>query len=192
MTPRSSGTILVAVFLAACASFAAVGGKVAVPGQGFEVDLPQGWTRIWDPTLISKDVQPLLLTRDGFVLQGISIGREPIQQALPNSKKKFVAGMSPAEAAEVEVEDLRASSEVVNLELLESTPASIGERPGFRLVFVWKTKGDLRMKRLQYGVLDGPWVYRLIYYGTARYYFDRDVTPFEQVVRSFRLLVKSS
>lgn len=84
--------------------------------------------------------------------------------------------------------DLRSTPEVFNFEVQESTSATVGGIPGFRLLCAWKTRDGLRHKRLHYGVLDGKWVYRLIYQAAARHNFERDLPPFEQVRESVRLL----
>jgi hypothetical protein len=74
------------------------------------------------------------------------------------------------------------------IELIENIPTTVGGKPGFRLLYSWKTKDRLRLKRVQYGFVDGKLVYRLIYQAAARHYFDRDLATFERVRESFRLL----
>lgn len=170
------------LFLAGCAPFTAVGGKFAFSQQGFEVDLPQGWYQ-------AREVgDALLVTRDGLLLQFIRIERVSVEQELPYTKKKITRGMQPQEAAQLEVDELRSTPEAFNLEVLESTMAPVAGKPGIRLLCAWKTKEGLRLKRVQYGFVDGKWVYRLIYQAAARHYFDRDLPTFERVRESFRLL----
>lgn len=174
--------ILSVLFLAGCAPYTAVGGKLAFSQQGFEVDLPQGWYQ-------AREVgDALLVTRDGIPLQFIKIERASVEQELPHTKKKFTARMPANDAADVEVDGLRSSPDLFNFELLDNNPASIGGRPGFRLLYSWKAKDGLRLKRVHYGFVDGKWVYRLIYQAAARHYFDRDLSTFERVRESFRLL----
>jgi len=170
------------LFLAGCAPFTAVGGKLAFSQQGFEVDLPQEWYQ-------AREVgDTLLVTRDGLLLQFIRIERVSVEQELLHTKKKFTRGMQPQEAAELEVDNMRSSPEVFNFELIENIPTTVGGRSGFRLLYSWKTKDGLRLKRVHYGFLDGKWVYRLIYQAAARHYFDKDLATFERVRESFRLL----
>ena len=170
------------LFLAGCAPFTAIGGKLALSHQGFEVDLPQGWYQ-------AREVgDALLVTRDGLLLQFIRIERVSVEQELPHTKKKLTRGMQAQEGAELEVDELRSSPEVFNFELIENIPTTVGGKPGFRLLYSWKTKDGLRLKRIHYGFLNGKWAYRLIYQAAARYYFDRDLATFERVRESFRLL----
>jgi hypothetical protein len=170
------------LFLAGCAPYTAVGGKLAFSQQGFEVDLPQGWYQAREAG------DALLVTRDGLLLQFIRIERVSGEQELLHTKKKFTRGMQAQEGAELEVDELRSSPEVFNFELIENIPTTVGGKPGFRLLYSWKTKDRLRLKRVQYGFVDGKLVYRLIYQAAARHYFDRDLATFERVRESFRLL----
>ena len=174
--------ILSVLFIAGCAPFTAVGGKLAFSQQGFEVDLPQAWYQAREAG------DALVITRDGLPLQFIRIERVSVEQELPHTKRKFLRGISPQDAAEVEVDDLRSGPEVLNFQVVENKPASVAGKPGFRLLYTWKTRDGLRLKRLHHGFLDGKWVYRLIYQAAARHYFDRDMATFERVRESFRLL----
>ncbi len=179
---RHTWAIIAAALFAGCAPFTEVSGTVKLPDQGLEVDAPEGWYQ-------AKGVREgLLLTRDGLPLQFIRIERLSLEQELPHSKKKFTRGMSPHDAAEVEANDLRSNPEVLKLEVLENTPATVAGRPGFRLLCAWKTRDGLRLTRLQYGFVDGTWAYRVIYQAAARHYFDRDLGTFERVRESLRLL----
>ena len=38
-----------------------------------------------------------------------------------------------------------------------------------------------------YGMISGDHLYRIMYLAPVRYYFDKDLSTFENVVRSFRL-----
>ena len=179
------GAVLAVILLAGCAPITAVGGKLTLPDQGFEVDLPPGWYRIEAASVR----EALLLTKDGLPLQFIRIERVAVEKALSHTTKRFTQGMPPQEAAAVEVDNLRSGPEMADFTLLENEPANVGGRRGFRLVATWKTKEGLRLKRIHYGFLDGPWVYRLIYQqAAARHYFDRDLATFDVVRASLRLL----
>ena len=170
------------LFLAGCAPYTAVGGKLAFSQQGLEVDLPQGWYQAREAG------DALVITRDGMLLQFIRIERASVGDELSHTKKKFTQRMSPEQTAEIEVDDLRSAPGVFNFEVLENKQATVAGKSGYRYICAWKTKDGLRLKRLHYGFLDGKWVYRLIYQAAARHYFDRDMATFERVRESFRLL----
>jgi hypothetical protein len=199
---RKLWPMIVALCAAACAPFTAVGGKLALPGQGFEVDLSQGWYRVevigkshlknakfpFEALLLEEDSEALFLTRDGLFLQCIRIERTSVEKELPHTKQKFTPEMPPHDAAELELDNVRSDPNAFNFDVLERAPASVGGKSGFRLVYTWKTKDGLRFKRLHYGFVDGKWVYRLTYQAPARHYFDQDLATFEQIRESFRLL----
>lgn len=190
--------MVVAVLVAGCAPFTAVGGRLTLSDLGFEVELPQGWYRhefareevapAEGVMRVERSGKTLVITRDGLALQAIRVDRVSLDSELAHTKRKFTAGMPPHDVAELEVDNIRANREAFNFELLENAPAMVGGRSGFRLVYTWKTKGGLSLKRVHYGFMDGKWVYRLIYQAAARYYFERDLPTFERVRESFRLL----
>ncbi len=182
LVKRCAWGIVAFIFIVGCSAFRAVGGKLALPYEGYGVDLPQGWYQARGVT------ETLLLTKDGLPLQFIRIERVAIESEPSHTKKKFTQSMSPEQAAEIEVDALRATPEVIDFEVLESTPATVAGRRGFRLLFGWKTRDGMRLKRLHYGLLDGKWVHRLVFRAAARYYFDRDLATFERIRESFRLL----
>jgi len=149
---------------------------------------PQGEYAIEPP--LPED-SPLLLSRDGFALQIIGVGRRPRDKALPYRGKVLSQEMSPQAVSEAVADDLRAAAGLLDLAIVESGTATVGGRAGYQVVYTWTTHGGLRMAQRRYGVLDGPWMYQLVYQAAARYYFDRDLPTFEQVVASFRLLTPS-
>ena len=193
--------IFAALLVAGCAPFVAVGGKLTLDDLGFEVDLPEGWYRhqfAREEVAVKEGAirvegpggKTLVITRDGLALQTIRVERVSVDSELPYTKRKFTAGMPPHDVAELEVDNVRSNSQIFNFELLENTPATVAGRSGFRLVYAWRTKDGLAVKRIHYGFQDGKWVYRLIYQAAARYYFDRDLQTFERVRESFRLLTR--
>lgn len=158
--------------------------KVTLSYMGFAVDGPKGWYRLGDGNV----GEPLILTRDGLPLQFIRIERVSSDRRFTHAEKRVTRGMLPKEVARLEADDLRSAPGVLDFEALENTPATVGGKPGFRLLCAWKTGDGLHLKRLHYGFLDGQWAYRLIYQAAARHYFDRDLAAFERVRESFRLL----
>lgn len=198
---RWSSWILAAVLVAGCAPFTAVGGKLALADLGFEVDVPQGWYRhefAREEVAVKEGAsraqgpggKTLVITRDGLGLQTIRIEGVSVEQELPHTKRKFAPGMPPHDVAELELDNARSNRAAFNFELVENVPATVAGRSGFRLVYTWKTKEGLAVKRVHYGFQDGKWVYRLIYQAAARHYFDRDLPTFERVRESFRLLTR--
>jgi hypothetical protein len=173
---------LLIILLWGCAPWVMVGGKYAMKSQNFEVDLPEGWRRH------NLTTDKLLITKDGLSLQQIQIARKAIDEELSFTKKKFSKGMLPEELAEVIIDNLRSNSNIMNLKITENVPANIGDYPGFKLSYTYKTKSGLRRKGGYYGFMIDTWYYDIIYEAPARFYFAKYHPAFEKVKDSFRIL----
>ncbi len=198
---RWMALVLPLLLAAACAPITAVSGKLALADHGLEVDVPAGWYRIepigrnhlvmagfpFEALLLDKNTEAVLLTRDGLLLQAIRVERVPVDKDLPYSKRKLVVGMPVHDLAELEVDNLRSNHAAFNFELAENQPAPVAGRPGFRLVYRWKTKEGLPLQAIHYGVFDGKTLFRVVYQAAARHYFERDAPAFERVRESLRL-----
>lgn len=193
--------VIAVVVFAGCAPITAVSGKLAIPEQGFEMQVPEGWYRVesigrhqltaagvsFPALLMQRDDEGLLLTRDGLMLQAVRVERVRGDKGLQYTKRRVAAGMPVHDLAELELDNLRSNPEALNVEVLDNAPDTVAGRPGFRLAYTWKTRRGLRLKAVHYGVADGETLYRIVYQAAARYYFDKDAAAFEQVRQSFRL-----
>ena len=186
--PRPGKGILVlfVLLIAGCATpkWTQVGGEYRNAPLKFLVDLPQGWMRV-------DDKNGLMVTREGFPLQMIFVNRHDISKPLAHTKKKILPGMLPQEVAEVALDQFHSNPGYKNLEILENRPATIGGQSGFRAVFTDRSEKGLRSKEVFCGFLLKDQFYFLRYIAPQRYYFDRDLETFENVVRSFRLIQDS-
>jgi hypothetical protein len=171
-----------------------------VSPENFTVDLPQGWRQhnlSYDPLYTYKAMlekrrklswDVIRLTRDGLLLQQISIGRIPVTEELPNTKRKLAQGMIPLEAAEVMISDIRSNSNLRNQDIIENAPASVGGYPGFKLHYTYRTEEELKVEGLFYGALVGNWLYYVLYEAPAQHYFSKDLRLFETTRSSFQIL----
>ena len=183
------GLILI---LAGCAPFVLASGKQTLTEYEFEVTVPDRWYRAMRAPGTLEPPEGLVLTRDGLVLQQIRVERVAMDKDLKFTKRKFDMKLPPHEVAEIELDDHRSNPNVYNLTVEENVPATVDGRRGFRLVYTWQTKDGYRLKRIQYGFLEGKWVYQLTYQAAARFYFERDLATFEKLRESFRLLTKTA
>jgi hypothetical protein len=167
--------------LVGCAPWTQVGGLYRSESHNFSVDLPQGWMQ-WNKG------DDLLITRDGALLQNIQILRLNIDKPLKYTKKKFSKGMLPPEIAETILDDLATSQSILNLNLLENSPLKIGGFDGFKIVYTYKTKDNLKMESIYCGFMLGDWLYGINYNAAQRYYFDKDVQTFQRVLESFKVI----
>jgi len=189
------------LFLASCSvAYSPVGGRYVSSDENFAIELPQRW---WQHNLANDQLadfikilekrrklswDTLRLTRDGLLLQQIGIGRVPVTDELPYSKRKLAANMIPLEAAEVVGNNFRSNPNLNHSEILENAPATLGGYPGFKLHYAYGTEDELKVEGLFYGTLVGPWLYYVLYEAPAQYYFAQDLQLFERTRSSFEIL----
>lgn len=164
--------------IAGCGNWARTGGRLEMGGR--EVDLPDRWYRL-------KNIDYLLLTRDGPPLQSVTVRRQYVDFPLLNTARTFAAGMLPAEVAETVLDDLSFDERIGHLEVLDNRPAAVTGLPGFRIELSYRDRQDLAYRAVIYGVLAGRWVHLLRYDAPQRYYFDRDLAAFESIAGSFMI-----
>ncbi|PYM26352.1 MAG: hypothetical protein DMD78_04490 [Candidatus Rokuibacteriota bacterium] len=149
--------------------------------QNFAVELPKGWMRL-------NSEENLLITRDGILLQHVTVERARVDRPLKNTKKVLSRGMQPQAVAEVIIDNFMSSERMLDLKVLENRPIQIGPHRGFRLVYAHRDKEGLRFKSVLHGFLAGDVFYSIRYTAAERYYFAKDLATFEQVLASFRLI----
>ena len=176
--------LVLLIFVSGCAPWVQVGGLYESREDKFQVELPKGWMK-------SRQSDELLITRDGILLQTITITRLDIKHEFKNTKKKLVKGMLPEEVSEIILDNISSDTEVASFEIIESSPAKIGGLSGLKAVFKYNTKGGLKYKSIYYGFMDGEVFYGLRYIAAQRYYFDKDLNVFDKVVNSFHIIKKA-
>lgn len=149
----------------------------------FAVQLPQGWMR-WN----QGPEDEILVTRDSERLQEILVERVKVDAELSHTKKKLARGMLAQEAAEVILDNYSSNRSHLDFEVKENRPAKVAGLPGFRLAFTYRTRDGLRIKTIYCGFVKDDALYGVRYTAPQRYYFDKDVKSFEQVLQSFRLV----
>jgi hypothetical protein len=171
---------LVFIIFCACAPWSLVGGKFISSGDGYEVDLPDNWRK-------QNFTANLTLTKDGLALQRVILGRFAIDKDAPHTKRKLSKGMTPQDVAELVIDDFRSNQQIGNFQIVENVPARLGGNPGFKLVYSYQTKQNLKKSGVYYGTLNKDWLYFLFYEAPARHYFNRDLQTFETIKESFKI-----
>ena len=175
--------ILLSVFAAGCVTvtWTKIGGQIFSNDEKYEVELPQGWRRFVPAR------EDLAVTRDGLMLQSVRVGRWPVEKDPPHTKRKMAKGMLPEEAAELVIDDFRSDNSISNFQVVYNGPAEVGGHRGFKLVYTYQTKDNLRKQGIYYGVLVDGWLYFLSYKAPARYYLGRDEATFENIKNTFKI-----
>jgi hypothetical protein len=172
--------LVLLVLLSGCAVWHPTGGPFM--GAGYSLDLPTGW-------MASTDPKSLVITKDGETLQQIYVYVGDISKQDKDAKKILKKGMLPQEAAEVILDLKRSDQSLSQFTVVENLPAQLGGNEGFRMVYTYR-QNKVRYKIVSYGMLQGERFYRITYTAPVRFYFDKDVSAFEEIVKSFKMVEK--
>jgi hypothetical protein len=168
-------------FIPGCASVAQERSLKNLPNSDFSVEIPEGW---WKP----KHIDKYLITKDGVFLQYVLIQQRPIDRPYRNTKKKLNKRMLPQEAAGVIIDEIASDRRIYNFNVIENAPAIIDGREGFKILFTYKDKKDSTFKTLYYGFISGDSFYNLRYNAAMRHYFEKDISTFERILSSFKIV----
>ena len=175
-------TLLISLFLiTSCASVAQKRSLKDLSDNDFSVEIPNGW---WKP----KHLDKYLITKDGVFLQYVLIQQRPIDRPYRNTKKKLNKGMLPQEAAGVIIDEIASDRRIYHFNVIENAPAIIDGREGFKILFTYKDKKGSIFKTLYYGFISGDSFFNLRYNAAMRYYFEKDIAAFEQILSSFKIV----
>jgi hypothetical protein len=168
------------LLLSGCQVWQPGGSPTKIQNDALTITPPAGWMYA---TRVGPD---LLASKEGFLLQSIVIEHHDLTKPLLHSKRALSSGLAPYETAEAVVDDLRANHELQSFELQENTPASVGGRPGFKLIYSFRTKDKLPVTEEIYGAIAGERLWLVRYAAPKRHYFERDLPAFEAACQSLR------
>jgi hypothetical protein len=157
-------------------------GSFHPPGQQASFTAPVGWMRA---SKIGPD--GIIYTRDGILLQCITVERRLLDKALPHSKLPLQSTMLALEAADAYVANLQASGACPDLGIVDLQPADVGGASGFRLEYTFLADGSIRMGNVVYGVVRADGLHLLRYRAPIRHYFAANLADFEQLAASYQL-----
>jgi hypothetical protein len=200
MTSKIVLSVVAMLLTVSCApTWVRVGSQQTDTPVGYQVELPHDW-RQYNPA-----GPCIFLTKDGVSIQKFMIQRVPKDEVLHNTQRTLSEGLLPQELAEAVVADLSegpgsleayclgrtparsAMPGFLDFHVLENAPATVGQYPGFKLVYTYKLKSGLRRKAAHYGVMVDGFYYYLHFDAPARHYFGRDYATFERVKSTFRV-----
>ena len=179
---KKSPAILISLFLiAGCASMAQERSLKNLPNNDFSVEIPEGWSK-------PKYTNKYLITKDGAFLQYVLIQQRPIDLPYSHTKKKLNKKMLPQEAAGVIIDEIASDRRIYNFNVIENAPAVIDGHEGFKILFSYKDKKGSTFKTLYYGFISGDSFFNLRYNAAVRHYFEKDITDFERILSSFKVV----
>ena len=150
--------------------------------QHYSVTLPIGWLH-----LDSND--SLILSKDGILLQYISIQYRPHEKAFEKIEKNSSSTMLPSELAELTIAEFKATQDegLPSLEILHNTPVELAGHTGFGIHLRYKTDAGLRIDMLLRGVVDESGFYLVKYSAPTLHYFERDLQTYDSLTESLKL-----
>ncbi|WP_221029526.1 hypothetical protein [Actomonas aquatica] len=162
--------------------FWTLGGAVyTAPKNAFTVRVPAGWS---STTGLRND---LLMTRDGALLQTITINAAELKKALPYTERELSPQLTSYELAETIAGDLRSDPNRIGFSVLTNEPATIDGHRGFKLTVTYLSESNLRLQETRYGFVAGDELWTLALRAPQRHYHSRDLPVFEAVVQSFHV-----
>jgi len=149
----------------------------------YSVTLPIGWLR-----LDSND--SLTLSKDGILLQYISIQHRPHEKAFEKIEKNSSSTMLPSELAELTIAEFKATQDegLPSLEILHNRPVELAGHTGFGIHLRYKTDAGLRVDMLLRGVVDESGFYLVKYSAPTLHYFERNLQTYNSLTESLKLL----
>jgi hypothetical protein len=182
--PGRLTALVPALLLAACATtWVRVDDSAAhYQDAHYSVTLPAGWMQL-------RSDDTLILSRDGILLQLISIEYRPHAEAFEHIGKASSPTMLPSELAELAIADFEAAQEggLPSLEILRNAPVGIAGLTGFDIHLRYKTDDGLRKDKLLRGVANESGFYLISYIAPTLHYFERDRQVYESLTDSLQL-----
>ena len=147
----------------------------------WSITTPQGWMHLSMP-------ESEMLSKNGPYLEYILIQARPLTQRFRFTRQALNPGMLPHEAADLILDNLRSDPLVRNFRLLSSEPATVAGRSGFKLTYSFSDKHGVTTKTIYYGALLTDQFFNIRYTAAQRFYFDKELPTFNNVVSSLQLV----
>ena len=171
--------IIATLMLTACAGpWNAAPGLLSEPQ--WSITSPEGWMHL-------STQESEMLSKDGPYLEYILIQSRSLAQGFRFTNQILKPDMLPHEAAQVITDNMRSDPLIRQLRLLASEPAMVGGHAGFRLIYSYQDPYGVKTKTIYYGVILPNRFFNLRYTAAHRYYFDKELPAFNEVVDSLRL-----
>ena len=173
--------IILFLFAAGGMACTHTGGLSKPASYSFTIDIPEGWRKI-------DNNRYLFVTKESPFLQYIMVQNRPIGRSFRNTKKKIQKEMLPEEAAQIIIDELVSDQNLVNLRILNNTPATIKNYEGFTILYTYSDSEGQTYKTLYYGFIKEDTFFNLRFTAAARIYFQRDIGEFRSILNSFQII----
>jgi hypothetical protein len=176
---RFIASILAVVFGGCASAWQSGSGPVPEAAIGVSVDVPPGWYQIADAPLAA-----IAMTKNGISIETITVSRSQLDQKLPNSPQRFQAGMSPSEAADVDISNHEFAPGIDGFEVIDRGVATVDGQPCYYYSYKYLESFGQPRNVKDYGCILAPYLYRFHYTAPAQKWFAELLPAFEAVVSS--------
>lgn len=186
MTRTALCVSLALLALAGCTSWQATRGgeRYTHKTNRLTAELPAAWYRY----TAAGRTGGLTLTKQGAPLGYIVVDRWRMDKApLGHTQRRFREGMTPLEAAEIVLDNLRSSPDLPGAAVVATSPVALGGHDGFRVRVVYRPLGGASRTREVWGVLADSAYSEAVYDAPAQVYFDAHYDDFLRVTSSMQV-----
>jgi hypothetical protein len=155
------------------------------PKSGYSIRYPTGWRWIKMP-FGDETVAP----RDGVPIQAISVDFRKHKKAFRVLNQDSTPAMLPQELAEKIIAEATQARSLQNVEILSDEPTTLAGRPGFRVLFSYRTAvdaGSIRFREIVVGANSPQGIFIVSYRAPVLHYFEHDLATFEQALATFSI-----
>lgn len=182
---KKAAIFLCAVFLSGCATLTPwtelKRNEYKDGTRKFEAEIPRGWMR-------SNFAKYFMITKDGILLENISVRRHWLDEKLEFTKKTFDKNMTLLEIAEVEIDNFKANENYKDFELLENKPTSVDGREASFLEYKLTMADGLKIRGMLYDAYCKKFIYRIQYEAAEQHYFEKYLSDFYVFVKSLKII----
>ena len=174
--------IFVVLAFSGCVAWTKLSGRVyQEKGFGFRAEMAADWMRY-------SLVPYFLMTKDGIVLDSIFVERVRFNKKLDHTKKTYFEEMTAEELAEIEIDNIK-SDDSIDIDLISNRLERVDNRLAFRAEYIETiNETGLKVHAIQYGFVEGKWIYRIIYKAVEQHYFPLTKGAFERFIETFQLI----
>ncbi len=156
------------------------GTRVSNRGEDYSVHAPAGWMHF-------NRGSGITLTRDGLNMQTIRILDLSIEEASKEAGDELSEETLLVDLVDLVRESLTANSGLDQLEFDELALRKVGSFDAAHLAYRYRSSSGLRIGVSYYAFIHGDRYYRATFSAPERYYYERDLPAFEQVLASLEL-----
>jgi PBP1b-binding outer membrane lipoprotein LpoB len=174
--------LAIALLFSGCAQWKDVTGSQNIKSQKLSIDLKEDNWHAFD----NANFESYSLTKDGLLLQQITIKRFELDEVLSN-KKKISKDILPHELAELLIEDIKARNSMKAFKMISNEPDIIAQQDGINLIFEQKDDfNNVIRKNASYFIYDEK-LYMIIYIAPVQHYYKKDLHKFQAIKKSIKI-----